>query len=158
MCTVTNHLQLKKNYGQRTSRRKTEFTFIAFFYDNLILNNSYQWKGHFLYFYIRLTGWWFSLYQSRPVNDSIEMNSIDKASHTGIKVGPKGALGSHEIRPIHSAPSLGQSIVLWKSGMLVHGVSHSRPRSPLLVPSWLSFTISNFFVALVTLPAMLQLL
>jgi len=27
-----------------------------------------------------------------------------------IKTGPKGALGSHEIRPIHSAPSLGQSI------------------------------------------------
>jgi len=25
-----------------------------------------------------------------------------------IKIGPKGALGSHEIRPIHSAPSLGQ--------------------------------------------------
>jgi len=30
-----------------------------------------------------------------------------------IKIGPKGALGSHyEIRPIHSAPSLGQSIAL----------------------------------------------
>jgi len=28
-----------------------------------------------------------------------------------IKIDPKGALGSHEIRPIHSAPSLGQSIV-----------------------------------------------
>jgi len=28
-----------------------------------------------------------------------------------IKIGPKGALGSHEIRPIHSAPSVGQSIV-----------------------------------------------
>jgi len=28
-----------------------------------------------------------------------------------IKIGPKGALGSREIRPIHSAPSLGQSIV-----------------------------------------------
>jgi len=28
-----------------------------------------------------------------------------------IKIGLKGALGSHEIRPIHSAPSLGQSIV-----------------------------------------------
>jgi len=28
-----------------------------------------------------------------------------------IEIGPKGALGSHEIRPIHSAPSLGQSIV-----------------------------------------------
>jgi len=28
-----------------------------------------------------------------------------------IKIGPKGALGSHEIRPIHSAPSLGQSII-----------------------------------------------
>jgi len=27
-----------------------------------------------------------------------------------IKIGPKGALGSPEIRPIHSAPSLGQSI------------------------------------------------
>jgi len=27
-----------------------------------------------------------------------------------IKIGPKGALGSHEIRPIHTAPSLGQSI------------------------------------------------
>jgi len=27
-----------------------------------------------------------------------------------IKIGPKGALGSHEIRLIHSAPSLGQSI------------------------------------------------
>jgi len=27
-----------------------------------------------------------------------------------IKISPKGALGSHEIRPIHSAPSLGQSI------------------------------------------------
>jgi len=27
-----------------------------------------------------------------------------------IKIGPKGALGIHEIRPIHSAPSLGQSI------------------------------------------------
>jgi len=26
-----------------------------------------------------------------------------------IKIGPKGALRSHEIRPIHSAPSLGQS-------------------------------------------------
>jgi len=29
---------------------------------------------------------------------------------TVIKIGPKGALGSHEIRPIHSAPSLGQCI------------------------------------------------
>jgi len=27
-----------------------------------------------------------------------------------IKIGPKSALGSHEIRPIHSAPSLGQSL------------------------------------------------
>jgi len=27
-----------------------------------------------------------------------------------IKIGPKGALGSHEIRPLHSAPSLGKSI------------------------------------------------
>jgi len=29
-----------------------------------------------------------------------------------IKFSPKGGLVSHEIRPIHSAPSLGQSIVL----------------------------------------------
>jgi len=27
-----------------------------------------------------------------------------------IKIGPKCALGSHEIRPIHSTPSLGQGI------------------------------------------------
>jgi len=27
-----------------------------------------------------------------------------------IKIGPEGDLGSHEIRPIHSVPSLGQSI------------------------------------------------
>jgi len=30
-----------------------------------------------------------------------------------IKIGPKGALGNHEIRPIHFAPSLGQSIVIF---------------------------------------------
>jgi len=30
-----------------------------------------------------------------------------------IKCCPKGALGSHEIRPIHSAPSFGQSIDKW---------------------------------------------
>jgi len=36
-----------------------------------------------------------------------------------IKIGPKGALGSHEIRPIHSAPSLGQSIAVSKKGNLL---------------------------------------
>jgi len=29
-----------------------------------------------------------------------------------IKIRPKGALGNHEIRPIHSAPSLGEGIVV----------------------------------------------
>jgi len=33
-----------------------------------------------------------------------------RSGRPGLKIGPKGALGSHEIRPIHSAPSLGQSI------------------------------------------------
>jgi len=32
-----------------------------------------------------------------------------------IKICPKCVLGSHEIRPIHSAPSLGQSIGTYKS-------------------------------------------
>jgi len=32
-----------------------------------------------------------------------------RSGRPDIKIGPKGALGSHEIRPIHSAPSLGQS-------------------------------------------------
>jgi len=32
-----------------------------------------------------------------------------------IKIGLKGALGSHEIRPIHSAPSIGQSIPTYTS-------------------------------------------
>jgi len=30
-----------------------------------------------------------------------------------IKIGPKGALGSHEISSTHSAPSLGQSIATY---------------------------------------------
>jgi len=43
-----------------------------------------------------------------------------------MKISPKGALGSHEIRPIHSAPSLGQSIEesivsLWASDRRVEG-------------------------------------
>jgi len=33
-----------------------------------------------------------------------------RSGRPGIKIGPKGALGSHEIRPIPSTPSLGQSI------------------------------------------------
>jgi len=37
-----------------------------------------------------------------------------------IKIGPKGALGSHEIRPIHSAPSLGQSIPTHAGGTKMH--------------------------------------
>jgi len=36
-----------------------------------------------------------------------------------IKIGPKAALGSHEIRPIHSAPSLGQSIESSDFGVFV---------------------------------------
>jgi len=32
-----------------------------------------------------------------------------------IKIGPIGALGSHEIHPIHSAPSLGQTISVFDS-------------------------------------------
>jgi len=36
-----------------------------------------------------------------------------------IKNGPKGAMGSHEIRPIHSAPSLGQSIARLYSFVLI---------------------------------------
>jgi len=48
-----------------------------------------------------------------------------RSGRTVIKIGPKGALGSHEIRPIHSAPSLGQSInalglgPLYNTGFLV---------------------------------------
>jgi len=37
-----------------------------------------------------------------------------------IKIGPKGTLGSHEIRPIHSAISLGQSINKNNVGTYVH--------------------------------------
>jgi len=40
-----------------------------------------------------------------------------------IKIGPKGALGSHEIRPIHSAPSLGQSIPLALMGLGIFPIS-----------------------------------
>jgi len=33
-----------------------------------------------------------------------------RSGRSAIKIGPKGALGRHAIPPIHSAPSLGQSI------------------------------------------------
>jgi len=39
-----------------------------------------------------------------------------------LKIGSKGALGSHEIRPIHSAPSLGQSI----AGLILYEVNENR--------------------------------
>jgi len=46
--------------------------------------------------------------------------SIPRPNHRSgrpvIKIGPRGALGSHEIRPIHSAPSLGQSITARETG------------------------------------------
>jgi len=42
-----------------------------------------------------------------------------RSGRPGIKIGP-GALGSHEIRPIHSAPSLGQSIVTSFSSTLAY--------------------------------------
>jgi len=41
---------------------------------------------------------------------SILRHAYYRSGRPVIKIGPKGALGSHEIRPIHSAPSLGQSI------------------------------------------------
>jgi len=37
-----------------------------------------------------------------------------------IKIGPKGALGSYEIRPIHSSPSLGQAT--FSSHIFIHMV------------------------------------
>jgi len=37
-----------------------------------------------------------------------------------IKIGPKGVMGSREIRPIHSAPSLGQSIQQFISQVSLH--------------------------------------
>jgi len=49
-----------------------------------------------------------------------------------IKIGPKGALGSHEIRPIHSAPSLGQSITFKPAYMIENG-SRQSGTSKLLV-------------------------
>jgi len=47
-------------------------------------------------------------------NDS-RHDALDGVHRPVIKIGPKGALGSHEIRPIHSAPSLGQSIGMQRS-------------------------------------------
>jgi len=39
-----------------------------------------------------------------------------------IKIGPEGALGSHEVRPIHSVPSHGQSIN--KNIFVLRSISH----------------------------------
>jgi len=48
-----------------------------------------------------------------------------------IKIGPKGALGSLEIRPIHSAPSLGQSIPYYIHGLKPKVRCKRDPTSPL---------------------------
>jgi len=40
----------------------------------------------------------------------LERSELGGSHRPVIKIGPKGALGSHKIRPIHTAPSLGQSI------------------------------------------------
>jgi len=45
---------------------------------------------------------------------------LDGAYRPVIKIGPKVALGSHEICPIHSAPSLGQSIVVESYFEIIH--------------------------------------
>jgi len=37
-----------------------------------------------------------------------------------IKIGPEGALGSHELSPIHSSPSLGQSIGKYRQNEILH--------------------------------------
>jgi len=48
-----------------------------------------------------------------------------------IKIGPKGALGSHGIRPIHSAPSLVQSIGKYYFPSLLCALPET-PLEPLL--------------------------
>jgi len=42
-----------------------------------------------------------------------------RAGRPVIKIGPNCALGSYEIRPIHSSPSLGQSIQTYN---IAHGI------------------------------------
>jgi len=56
-----------------------------------------------------------------------------RSGRPAIKIGRKGALGSHEIRPIHSAPSLGQSIEHWTGGWGMLRVCHAdSPQHPIL--------------------------
>jgi len=50
-----------------------------------------------------------------------------------IKIGPKGALGSHEIRPIHSGPSLGQSILVFDRLSELRAVFSDGDRQPVKV-------------------------
>jgi len=47
----------------------------------------------------------FEAHGSQEVREQTEYRPV-------IKIGPKGALGRHEIRPIHSTPSLGQGIAV----------------------------------------------
>jgi len=54
------------------------------------------------------------------------------SGRTIIKIGPKGTLGSHEIRPIHSSPSLGQSIEYRDEVTLTYARSPSQPPAPFL--------------------------
>jgi len=54
----------------------------------------------------------------------LKHRAYSRSGRPVIKIGPKGTLGSHEIRPIHSAPSLGQSILRATDTMLFnHGLT-----------------------------------
>jgi len=100
----------KENHNGKT---KTTFS-LASFGDEKWLRNC------IVYLYTLSEAWsgvnWADLMaaqQGALVTDFYD-RSILRPKHRAylpvIKIGPKGALGSHEIRPIHSAPSLGQSI------------------------------------------------
>jgi len=62
-----------------------------------------------------------------------------------IKIGSKGALGSHEIRPIHSAPSLGQSILIHYFELLK--VVREKPK---YLTTILIFSLSIYAINLIT--------
>jgi len=73
-------------------------------------------QGSFTVFYTLSEAWsgvnWADLMAAQG---AFGTDFYDRSARTVIKIGPKGTLGSHEIRLIHSAPSLGQSIQLCPS-------------------------------------------
>jgi len=88
---------------------KTMLTFVTFAVDIFRYTLSEAWSGVNRADLVAAQGAFGTDFHDRSILRP-KHRAYYRSGRPVIKIGPKSALGSHEIRPIHSAPSLGQSI------------------------------------------------